>query len=118
MNHQAGIADSSMGSRFNGNNFPLGRTTVSREAEKKRVSQLSHCGRRRDVSGSKLSHEIYHSTWFSGKRSREKNGNAGMFSSRMLIAAKLSVLIGRFVCFAAELLSNIPTNLTRGRARG
>ena len=58
------------------------------------------------------------STWFSGKRSREKNGNAGMFSSRMLIAAKLSVLIGRFVCFAAELLSNIPTNLTRGRARG
>ena len=118
MNHQAGIADSSMGSRFNGNNFPVGRTTVCREAEKKRVSQLSHCGRRWDVSGSNLSHETCQQhmvVWGKRQRKERKSWNV---SSRMLTAANLSGLIGRFVCCAAELLSNTPTNLTRGRARG
>ncbi len=39
-------------------------------------------------------------------------------SSRMFIAAKLSVLIGRFVCCAAELLSNTPPLTLRGEGLG
>jgi hypothetical protein len=76
VNHQAGIADSSMGSRFNGNNFPVGRTTVCREAEKKRVSQMSLCGRRWDVSGSKLSHETYQQHMVFWEKKQRKGWNS------------------------------------------